>query len=154
MELNGVSVLPTVAHFHLNKTNTLKRYVLNCNTKKVIHFKYKYPNIKYNFCYLTFNFELPTLSNTSKQLETVFSWRKRWKLFSVQSSHINHKVRKYRFKSCVRPVRQHAVVAHKWLMFRTVQNKHIETHRSRSHLIWVKWKPISLQNGASFSIVQ
>ncbi len=88
--------------------------------------------------------------------ETVFSWRKDESYSQYNQPHLNHKVWKQCFKACVRPLRWHAVAAHKILMFRTVQIQTLwEIHSSLSHtMIWVKMRAHFSQNGASFSVLQ
>ncbi len=62
------------------KQNTLKSYVLNCN-KKAIHFKYKYPNIKYTSVIIL----LILTADSFKYIKTVrnsIQLKERWKLSS------------------------------------------------------------------------
>ncbi len=59
--------------------------------------------------------------------------------------HLIYKVRKNDLKACVRPLRQHAGVAHTMLMFRTVKiQTPLEIHSSISHtMIWVQIRAFS-----------
>ncbi len=102
------------------------------------------------------SFNVDCQLNTSKQHRNSIQLKKRLKLF-YNHPHLYHKVRKKYLKACVRPLRQHTIVAHKILMFRTVQiQTPLENHSSLSHtMLWVKMRAhISLQTGASFNILQ
>ncbi len=123
-----------------------------CWTRAIIHLKNVVHSVIHIILFVikneeyllssSFNFDCQPFKIHQNSVETVFSWRK-----DESYSQYNHpiyiiKFEKIDLKSCVRPLRQHAVVAHTIIMFRTVQiQTPLETHSSASHtMIWVKMR--------------